>query len=124
MLRRKLLVVEDDDTCRERMGRILRHLNYEVTSAATVSEGLAALDPPPHCILLDLSLPDGSGEAILEKIRADHLTSRVVVCTGECDEARLTKVREMGATAVLIKPVVLSELVTACRISPRPRGGV
>src|ERR1700723_2152084 len=96
----KLLVVEDDEAFRDRMRGIFRHMDYEVTSVNTVSEGLAALNPAPYCVLLDLSLPDGSEEAILEKIQGDQLESRVVVCTDACDEARMKRVRELGASAV------------------------
>src|SRR5258708_6840052 len=117
----KLLVVEDDDTCRDRICSLLRHMDFDVASAATVSEGLAALDPPPYCVLLDLSLPDGARETILAKIRADRISSRVAVCTGDDEEPRLKRVREMGATTVLMKPLGLSELVTACRVPPSLR---
>lgn len=102
---------------------IFRHMDYDVVTAGTVSEGLAALDPPPYCVLLDLTLPDGPGEQILERIRARKLPSRVVVCTGECDPARLDDVRRFQPEAILTKPLALSDLVTACRIPPHLRSG-
>lgn len=115
-LKKRLLLVEDNDTSREAVNKILVRMHYDVVSAATLSEGLEALDPPPYCVLLDLSLPDGPGEAILERINAEHLPSRVVVCTGEDDETRLNRVRRLRPAAILQKPVSLAELITACRI--------
>ena len=114
-LKKRLLLVEDHDTSREAVNRILIRMDYDVVCAATLSEGLDGLDPPPDCVLLDLTLPDGPGEAILERINAEHLPSRVVVCTGEDDERRLDRVRGLGPAAILHKPVSLAELVTACR---------
>ncbi len=103
------------------MCNLFRHLDFEVTAAATVSEGLSALDPPPDCVMLDLSLPDGCGETILTKIQSDRLGSRVVICTGNDDEERLERVRALGAAAILMKPLSLSDLVTASRVSAHLR---
>jgi DNA-binding NarL/FixJ family response regulator len=114
-LKKHLLVVEDDDGYRASIRSDLRHMDYEITAAATVSAGLAALDPPPDCVLLDLTLPDGPGEAILEKIRARDLPSRVVVCTEIDDRHSLERIEKLSPEAMLIKPVALSELITACR---------
>src|SRR4051794_33742216 len=111
---RRILVVEDHDSSREAVRTILDVMGYEVATAATIAEGLAALEPPPDCILLDLMLPDGRGEAILERVLAEGLPCRVIVCTGDYDPDRLAAVRTLGADSVLLKPLSLSHLVAAC----------
>src|SRR5262245_46225771 len=114
-LKKRLLLVEDHESSREAVSSILGRMNYDVVQAATLAEGLDSLDPPPDCVLLDLVLPDGPGEAILERIQAEQLPSRVVVCTGDHDEKRLNKVRHMHPAALLFKPISLAELVRAFR---------
>jgi DNA-binding NarL/FixJ family response regulator len=106
-LQHRILLVEDHAETRHMLRRILALTltDWEVTEAATVEEGLAQLDPPPDCVLLDLELPDGPGEAILRKVRQDHLQTRVVVNTGTNDEARLGAVSDLKPAAVLQKPL-------------------
>src|SRR3954470_2879372 len=82
--------------------------------AATVAEGLAQLDPPPDCIVLDLELPDGPGEAILRKVRMERLPIRVVVNTGMPESGRLSEVSYMRPDAVLQKPLDAAGLLTIC----------
>src|SRR4051794_16478726 len=103
--RRILLLVEDHQATREVLRRILALSGWEVLEAATVAEGLAQLDCPPDCIVLDLDLPDGPGEAILRKVRMDRLPIRVVVSTGNPDSGRLREVSYMRPDAVLHKPL-------------------
>ena len=115
--KRRVLVVEDHASGREAVRRILTQMGFEVATASTVSQGLEALtlSPPPDCILLDLTLPDGPGEQILERVRQEGFPCRVVICTGDNDPDRLNAAQQLGADAVLLKPVGLAELVAACR---------
>jgi DNA-binding NarL/FixJ family response regulator len=64
--------------------------------------------------VVDLSLPDETGERILKAIRAEGRPIRVVVCTGCDDPERLAALRRLKPDAVLVKPVDPVELVRAC----------
>ena len=70
------------------------------------------LDPPPDFLVLDLTLPDGPGEAILWKVRGDCLTCRVAVCTGTHDPQRLAALRLLSPDVVLHKPCKAEEFAT------------
>src|SRR5947209_5920293 len=102
MAQRSLLVVEDDSTTRRALGKYFRLIGCEVRLASTAAEGLAQLEPPPDCVILDLMLPDQGGEVILRKIREDRLPTRVAVCTGIDDQDRLESVAILGPDAVLM----------------------
>jgi DNA-binding NarL/FixJ family response regulator len=78
------------------------------------TEGLARLDPPPDRLVLDLGLPDGDGEAILRRVRAERLPIRIIVHTGMVDPARLSAVSSMRPDAVLPKPLDSEGLRTIC----------
>jgi DNA-binding response OmpR family regulator len=54
---------------------------------------------PPDIVLLDLHLPAGSGEAVMEMMRADTRLCRVpvVVYSGTTDNDSIDSVRAMGA---------------------------
>jgi DNA-binding NarL/FixJ family response regulator len=116
--RHRMLLVEDHQPTRINLRRILSARGWEVLEAATIAEGVAQLDPAPDCIVLDLVLPDGKGEAILRKIRVEQLQvcdqTRVVVNTGLDDPARLSEVSYLRPNAVLQKPVDPERLCRAC----------
>jgi DNA-binding response OmpR family regulator len=109
-----VLLVDDDQASRQLLRRILALGGWEVLEAATVAEGLAQLDPPPDCVVLDLELPDGPGEAILRKVRLEHLPIRVVVNTGVPESGRLSEVGYMRPDAVLQKPLDAAGVRTLC----------
>lgn len=106
----RLLVVEDDALARSCWEVIFSQRGWEVVTAGTVAEGLARLDPAPDYLILDLSLPDGGGEAILRKVREANLKTRVAVTTGSGDHARLREVRELKPEALFRKPISVVKL--------------
>lgn len=117
--RHALLLVEDHDTTRRVLARLLSLNGWEVQTASTIAEGLALLDSGPDCVIVDLMLPDGEGEMVLRRVRDGRLRTRVVVTTATADEARLERVRRLGADAILRKPIDVDEVCRLCE-SPTP----
>jgi DNA-binding response OmpR family regulator len=118
MAPKRMLIVEDREGTRRALRGIFRPEGYELLTAATLAVGLALLDPPPCWIILDLMLSDGPGEDLLRTLRATGHPSRVVVCTGNSDPARLDAVRRLRPDASLQKPVDVGDLTGACEESP------
>lgn len=79
--RRRVLIVEDDANLRHVLAKICRANGMDVVAVATAAEGLKALDLRPALVILDLSLPDGPGIPVLERIRAERLAVNVLVTT-------------------------------------------
>ena len=113
---KRLFVVEDDPSTSKALVAIFRHKGWEVVAAKTVNEALAVLDSGVEfcCLVLDLMLPDGDGESILKRVRADRPKTRVAVCTGVADQARLSAVAALQPQALLRKPVSLVEICRVC----------
>jgi DNA-binding response OmpR family regulator len=121
MSRKRVVIVEDHGPTQDALLRIFVCQGWDVCTAGTLAEGLACLDPPPDCVVLDLNLPDGPGEAILRKIRADKLPPRVVaVTTGVTDPNRLAKVARHRPNVLLTKPI---EPEILCRLCEAEIGG-
>jgi CheY-like chemotaxis protein len=117
--RHRLLVVEDDPGTRYAFRGRFARLGWDVSAARTVAEALAALDaePEPCCLVLDLILPDGRGETVLERLREKGMRTRVAICTGSTDAARLTAVAGLRPDAMLTKPVGVADVWDgACRV--------
>lgn len=96
--------------------KIFTRKGWDVISAMTVAGGLALLDPPPDCVILDLMLPDGGGEAILRRVRDERIKTRVAVCTGMNDPVRLAEVEGLGPEALLRKPISLVDVCRVCEM--------
>ena len=100
-----VLIVEDHEQTRALLSRVFAARGWDVRESATVAEGIAALEPPPECVVIDLVLPDGDGAEVLEKIRVDALPARVVVvATGVSDPIRLQAVSALGPDLIIQKP--------------------
>jgi two-component system KDP operon response regulator KdpE len=106
-MNRMALIVEDDAATRRGLGVLFARRGWDVRSTSTVAGALALLGhaPPPDFLLLDLGLPDGAGEAVLEVVKGAGLGTRVVVCTGTADPLRLIRLRALGPDLTLFKPL-------------------
>lgn len=93
---------------------LLRMRGWKVSAVSTVADALGRLTPPPDCILLDLQLPDGDGEAVLRRVREGGLPTRVIVMTGLPDCARLDGVEGLRPHALLRKPLDVSGILMRC----------
>jgi len=109
-----LLIVDDDASTRFALKRLMGQRGWRIITAATVAEGIESLGSVPACVILDLTLPDGSGERVLRQIREGGLSSRVIVNTATTDEAMLESVRRLGPDAVFHKPIEMKQLLEAC----------
>lgn len=66
---------------RRSLTRLLHTHGFEVTSAATASAAMAALDGQ-DIVILDRDLPDGPGTIVFHKIRRENRPIRVAIWTG------------------------------------------
>jgi DNA-binding response OmpR family regulator len=110
MLRKKVLVVDDDEDLRDSIATLLRRQGYDVEVAR---DGREALDLVavglPGAILLDMRMPvmNGWEFARIFRQRYDHLTPIIVLTAASDVRARAV---EVGAEDWLGKPFELSEL--------------
>src|SRR5687768_4335746 len=78
--RRRLLIVDDEEALQRLARRHAERANFEVLVAGTVGEALRlAVSGAPSAILLDLSLPDGSGIDVLLRLKSDPVTADIPV---------------------------------------------
>ena len=74
---RELLIVEPDETRRQRMVDIIGNGDVRTTTAAKMDDALALLhDRPFDCVVLDAALPDGDPQAIAQELGITTASSR------------------------------------------------
>ncbi|HXY68801.1 MAG TPA: ATPase, T2SS/T4P/T4SS family [Gemmatimonadales bacterium] len=106
-LKRKVLLVDDEDQLRRVMKDLLEREGYIVSEAR---DGVQALDQVdrtgPDVIVLDLNLPGLDGYGVLSHLRSRPATAEipVVVLTAKGDEDNEVRVFELGADDFLTKP--------------------
>jgi PAS domain S-box-containing protein len=121
---RRVLCIEDNDASRLLVRELLGHVaGVEVVTASSGSEGIElARAERPHAILLDLHLPDMSGEDILETLRADSSTSDapVIVVSADAVPERIAALTDAGVAAYLTKPIDATALFAALESALEP----
>jgi DNA-binding response OmpR family regulator len=88
--RKKVLLVEDDESVRQLVRVTLQMNDFEVVEAKDGLEGLLLLElHHPDAVVLDLMMPDVGGERMLAQLRATPETKRtpVVIITGKPEVA-------------------------------------
>lgn len=112
--RSTLLLVDDDDTFRDVLGRALERRGYAVTSAASVAGAMArVLAQPPEYAVVDLRMPGDSGLVLIEKLIELDPNTRIVMLTGYASIATAVEAIKLGATHYLAKPADADEIVAA-----------
>jgi DNA-binding NtrC family response regulator len=118
MNRRRVLVVDDDESLRRVTQVQLEQVGYETNVAADGAEALALLQKSLHdLVITDVKMPGMSGMDLLRKIRSEYPGTVVVMITafGAVDTA--VEAIKAGAYDYVTKPVHADELEMVARRS-------
>jgi DNA-binding response OmpR family regulator len=106
-----VLLVEDNELVTGALQILLETAGARVSIAHSITEALGHVhSDPPVLVLLDLTLPDGEGLAVIEPLRAAG-TKTFVALTGHDDAATRQRCLDAGCVDVIIKPPRARELV-------------
>jgi DNA-binding NarL/FixJ family response regulator len=109
----RLIVVEDDVHLRAHALRVLTAdpALAVVGEAGTLADGLALVDSTPSLALLDLGLPDGNGQMIIEALHARAPACKVLVFTVFEDRASVINALRAGADGYILKDASADQLL-------------
>ncbi|WP_114228603.1 MULTISPECIES: response regulator [Sphingomonas] len=122
----KVLVVEDDEVLREALETGLMLAGFTVDPVGTIADARAAVvDWTYDAVVLDLTLPDGSGLDLLADWRKSDLAIPVLLLTARNATRDRINGLDGGADDYLGKPFDLDELAARLRaLSRRQQGRV
>lgn len=110
--KKKILMVDDDARIRELLQRYLTEQGFDIKTVADAKEMDNALNGASFDLLvLDLMLPGEDGLAICRRLRANNVTTPVIMLTARGDEVDRIIGLEMGADDYLPKPFNPRELL-------------
>lgn len=112
---KSVLVVDDNGINRLLPGLILRPFGWAVYEVAGGLEALKILkDIEISCVLLDISMPDISGLAVLKVLRkkTEFQNIKIIAYTGQAQQKDINHLLGLGFDAVLIKPLTSVKLLS------------
>lgn len=115
-----LLVVDDDETFRTRLGRAMTQRGFAVTLAASTEEALTLIQEAPEFAVVDLRMPGKSGLDLLAALKAQDPNTHVVMLTGYGSITTAVEATKRGAAVYLTKPVDADEVLRALTGETKP----
>lgn len=116
----KVLIVEDDIGLQKYLKELLLDNGYSLQTAV---DGVVALNliakSPPDLVILDLGLPNMSGESVCQEIRKKYPEVGVVILTAKDSVSDIVQGLNLGADDYVTKPFAADELLA--RVKARLR---
>ena len=118
-----VLIIEDEKNIQTFMGKVLKRHDYRVLCADICADtGTQGLDlirsQCPDIILLDLGLPDISGNKVISEVRT-WTSTPIIVISARTAEHEKVQALDLGADDYITKPFGTSELLARIRASLR-----
>ncbi len=110
-IKKKILVVDDEENVRVALSKLLSHDGFEVVSAGN---GRAALDALRgsviDLIITDLNMPEMNGLDFLREINRDYPGSNVIMVTAYGEVESFLEAMTLGAFEYINKPLKYDDL--------------
>lgn len=122
----KLLFVEDDRELLKSLLHYFSEYGYNCENAKSLVDSVNKVENHLYdCIILDLSLPDGTGLDLLRTIKLNKIDTGVIILSANSNLDHKIDSLDLGADDYLTKPFHLSELNSRIKsiIRRRKQGG-
>ena len=118
-----VLIIEDDASLQNYLKELLIENGYSVQVSSDGVEALTLLKKiEPDLVILDLGLPNMSGESVCQEIRKNYPTLRIIILTAKDSVTDIVQGLNLGADDYITKPFVADELVARIKARRRRQG--
>lgn len=108
---RRILIVDDNITAAESLGKLLELRGHTIARAYTGTDALdTAREYDPDIIILDIGLPDMDGYEVAQHLRKEEFKSALIALTGYGLDEDKVRAKESGFDYHLTKPIGLAEI--------------
>ena len=104
----RILLVEDDPLSRKLVSDLLTHRGHQVVEAGSVDEARQQMQRgEPQLVLLDVQIPGGGGQLVIEEIRRREQMEGVpvVAVTALASKQDEDRLKRLGFDAYFSKPI-------------------
>ncbi|TDO99712.1 response regulator [Marinomonas balearica] len=108
-----VMIVEDDPRASYALeNAINQHNRFKVIAASErISESLAdAMNHKPDLIMVDITLPDGSGLDLISRLKQSDLNASYIMTTAERESSVVSEAIQLGVMDYLVKPLRVSRI--------------
>jgi len=121
-----ICVLDDDESVRESLPRLLEELGFRTRTFSSASEFLeSGIEVDAQCLVLDIAMPGMTGPELQTELLEGHCALPLIFITGTAEECERKRVVERGAVDCLVKPFSEQQLLSAIEraLSFRERDG-
>ncbi len=122
---KNILVIEDDEGIREYLKELLTENSY---SARTASDGTSGLNEIakviPDLVILDLGLPDITGESVCQQIAKEYPDLPIIILTARDSTQNIVHGLSIGASDYITKPFEAEILLARIQARLREKGNI
>ena len=114
----RILCVDDEEQIANMMKQMLGRLGYDVTAQSSSVEAFEVFSKQPDgfdLVITDQTMPAMTGVELAQKLRNTRTDIPIIVCTGFSDVIIEEKVRALGISDYVKKPIIQSEIAEAIR---------
>ena len=109
-----IAIVDDDESMRESVGRLLRSLGFDAVCFASGDDFLAFPRPQSiRCLITDVHMPGMSGLDLYRRLEATNTNIPTILMTAYPDNRVRARALSAGVTGYLIKPFEEKELLAS-----------
>jgi FixJ family two-component response regulator len=113
-------IVDDEESVRRALGRLVRSAGFHVQTFASGADFLHSLSGiAPQCVVLDLRMPHMSGAQVQLALTEQRSAVPVIIITGDDSAEIRQQMLNGGAKAYLRKPVDEAMLLDAIQSAIR-----
>jgi CheY-like chemotaxis protein len=110
-MKKKILVVDDEDFQRDLLNKLLTKEGYEVAEAESPEVAFAIMKKEDFPVIItDLIMLDMDGVEFCQRIRERNRQSVIIALTGYADLYDLEKLKQVGFDNYLTKPIKLNKI--------------
>lgn len=116
MAEQSILLIEDEDAIALAIEYLIRRRGFHFRRLKLGSQAMAVItEERPNCVILDVILPDASGYAICQQIKAASslLDTKIVMMTARSGKLEREKCLALGADAFFAKPFSTIDLTNS-----------
>jgi CheY-like chemotaxis protein len=111
--RKKILIVEDNNEGRDLLATLINRFGYDPIEADSGREAIGkAFEMHPDLILMDIYLPDITGDEITERLKTNPATRDipVIIASGLVERSARNRALHAGAAEILQKPFSITTM--------------
>ena len=115
MSEKRILIVDDDKSINAVFKTMLEEQGYSVHTASSGQEALSLADSSFDLVILDIKLPDITGEEVAKVMKERGMADNIVLMTGYPELEDCIDTLGVGIQEILLKPISPDEILRVAR---------